>query len=144
MAAAAAANAVAVNVAGVVTPPTDAVILSSPGIAPSVYNMLARPLASVVDVGAASVPVPAIRVHATVAPETGLPKLSVTRTTNGDANTRSTIPCRSFPDTATIDAALPTSAVKENVTLLVVIPMGIDAMAVAGPTTEPRLNGAEA
>ena len=82
MSAALPAEAVAVNVASP-TPETTACAALAPVPAPRVQLVDARPFSSVVPVGGASEPAPAVTTQVTAAPTTAFPPPSTTSTTSG-------------------------------------------------------------
>ena len=113
-----AAVAMMVNVTVVAVPPIVAValVVCVPIRRPSVRNVWACPLASVVDVAGSTDPPPDAAAHVTVTPDTGLPFPSLTSTTCGVCRRVATCPVRLSPELFTIVAAGPAEPVAVNVT----------------------------
>ena len=87
------------------TPPaTDAVSVWAPAASPSVQVVLARPAASVAAVAGSADPCPSAAEKVTVAPATGEPPASSTRTTTASASALPAIPSCPPPDTTTMAA----------------------------------------
>src|SRR5205823_2623145 len=105
------------NTAGVLTPLAVAAIVSVPGVLPNVYPTLVEPSAPVVDVGALSAPVPAVRDQLTDTASLGLLNWSTTRTTSASCTAWRTVSVWPLPDTTLIDAGTSARAVAGTVTL---------------------------
>src|SRR6185312_13832492 len=91
------AVAVAVNVAGALSPATAAVAVCCPRSAPSVHVSVATPFASVCVVAFASAPPPDATAHATFTPGVALPYASCSTTDNGAPRSAESRPDWLFP-----------------------------------------------
>src|SRR5262245_16568346 len=134
--------AVTVNVT-VVEPPVSvavAVVVCVPGAVPKVRVAVARPSAFVIDSVGPTEPPPVAANQVTATPATGLPLVSVMRTSWGVASVVFTCPLKPSPELFTMVVGAPATAVAVKVTGLPLSPGEVVAVSVCSPTVGPRVH----
>ena len=141
MSAALPAEAVAVNVASP-TPETTACAALAPVPAPRVQLVDARPFSSVVPVGGASEPAPAVTTQVTAAPTTAFPPPSTTSTTSGCGSVVPGNATCSLPETMRTLDAFPAVTVWVKITGEPASPSEL-AVVVCEPEAGPNVRSTE-